>query len=568
MKHRYVPAKCRRIVLFAVLFWLIVGYILYPMAQTLFQSISSGSGYSFSGYIQYFRNPQNRIVIRNTVEVGLMAVLVCGIVGSLLAVYMRFFCTRHRRLIQILLLSPVMIPGVMIVIAFIQLYGESGIITKFLEVLFHLQKAPYTFGGLSGIVFVLAYTQYIFFYLNIYTALQYIDKNMVESVLSFGGGAREVVKDVIFPVVRPAIFISSMTTFVSAISAYSAPSLIGGGFRVLSTQIVKAKANYDMSLASIQVTVLLVIGMLVTLIFYRFSQKYTFEVSTKTEFFQIHWKKRSWLRNLFSILIAIQIFFVLLPIAMIFYLSFIRTNSIMMDIFPHLFTLENYLSIFREPRVLQPMLNSLKMSAMAVAAGLIITLPVAYYEKHTPGKLSRITGALLMLPWSMPASAIAINLINVFNVPSIFAFGQSLIGTFEILPIAYTIVALPLLLNSNQIALGGVSTDVEDASRSLGAGTLKTFGKVVLPNIFSGILAGSILVFVRTVGEYTMSALLYGVYNRPISVSVVTNMQEYHVGISFAYGSLIIALCYFLLWAVLKLDRRRFAVDWKENGQQ
>ena len=58
-----------------------------------------------------------------------------------------------------------------------------------------------------------------------------------------------------------------------------------------------------------------------------------------------------------------------------------------------------------------------------------------------------------------------------------------------------------------------------------------------------------------------MSALLYGVYNRPISVSVVTNMQEYKVGISLAYGSLLILLCYGLLWIVLKIDRRRFAME-------
>ena len=47
--------------------------------------------------------------------------------------------------------------------------------------------------------------------------------------------------------------------------------------------------------------------------------------------------------------------------------------------------------------------------------------------------------------------------------------------------------------------------------------------------------------FIRTVGEYTMSALLYGVHNRPVSISIITNMQEYHIGISLAYGVLVIA---------------------------
>ena len=122
-------------------------------------------------------------------------------------------------------------------------------------------------------------------------------------------------------------------------------------------------------------------------------------------------------------------------------------------------------------------------------------------------------------------------------------------------------MALPLLLSSNRVAMSGISVTTEEAARSLGAGTFRRFFQIILPNIVSGILSGAILVFVRTMGEYTMSALLYGVYNRPISVSVVTNMQEYKVGISLAYGSLLILLCYGLLWIVLKIDRRRFAME-------
>ena len=72
------------------------------------------------------------------------------------------------------------------------------------------------------------------------------------------------------------------------------------------------------------------------------------------------------------------------------------------------------------------------------------------------------------------------------------------------------------------------------------------------------ILAGGVLVLIRTIGEYTMSALLYGVFNRPISISMVTNMQEYKVGISLAYGVIVIAICYVALAVIFKLDKKRF----------
>ena len=163
----------------------------------------------------------------------------------------------------------------------------------------------------------------------------------------------------------------------------------------------------------------------------------------------------------------------------------------MQEIFPHAFTLENYRVIFEKPRVLKPLLNSLKMSAIAVAVGLLITVPSSYMLVKYKNKFHTFLKVLLLLPWTMPASVVAINLIN--------AFGQETI-----------------------------------------------------------ILAGGVLVLIRTIGEYTMSALLYGVFNRPISISMVTNMQEYKVGISLAYGVIVIAICYVALAVIFKLDKKRF----------
>ncbi|HBF6469265.1 TPA: hypothetical protein KOS98_001028 [Clostridioides difficile] len=45
-----------------------------------------------------------------------------------------------------------------------------------------------------------------------------------------------------------------------------------------------------------------------------------------------------------------------------------------------------------------------------------------------------------------------------------------------------------------------------------------------------------------------MSALLYGVYNRPISISIVTNMQEFKIGVSMAYVVLVIGICYLVFF--------------------
>ncbi len=547
-----------RFLWYGIMGFLILGYILMPFLHTVLEALRTEGGLSLLNFREFFVNPNHRTVVKNTILLGVSMVVTCGTIGILLALYMTFLCGRFKKLIHILLLSPMMVPGVIIVIAFIQLYGESGVLTKAIQYALQLKEAPLTFQGYGAILFVITYTQYVYFYLNVYVALKYLDYAAVEAARSLGASWMRIFRDIIWPVIRPAVLSSVVITFASGVSAFSAPNLIGGGFKVLSTQIVRSKANNHMEMASVQVVVLFCISIAVMLLIQYYSRRFGDISGDRSQTSIPAGKKKGWLAAAGRIIVFIQILLILLPIAAIIYLSFVRTSAIMQDIFPCDFTLENYLTIFRKKRVLKPLLNSLQMSAMAVGAGLVITVPSAYLIVRHSKKPDAFLKLLLMMPAAMPASLVAINLINAFSKKSVFAFGQALIGGFYIIPIAYTITALPLLLSSNEVAIRGLHPNLEEASRSLGADMLRTFGRIILPNIAPGIIAGGILVLIRMIGEYTMSALLYGVHNRPISISIITNMQEYNVGISLAYGVIVIAICYIALAVIFRLDDRRF----------
>ena len=312
-----------------------------------------------------------------------------------------------------------------------------------------------------------------------------------------------------------------------------------------------------MDVASAQVMLLLAMSVSVMLLLQYYKRKCRYTRSPRPAAPSLY-TGHSAFRILAGLLMGIQILMILVPVLGIVYLSFNTTHSIMMDIFPHSFTLENYREIADSPRVLQPLLNSLKMSFMTVGAGILLTVPVSYLNWRRKSLPAGCAKALMMLPWCMPVSVIGINMINAFNVKSIFAFGRALIGGFYILPIAYTVTALPLLLSSNDTAMESFHPVLEDASHSLGGGGLATLMRVVLPNIAPGILAGGILVFIRTMGEYTVSALLYGVHNRPISISMVTNMQEFNIGVSMAYGVIVILISLGAMMLMLALDKKRF----------
>ncbi len=555
MKRSRIPLPL--ILYYAGLFFLLAGYILMPMLNTIAKAFHFGEGFTLSVFRDYLQNANNLHVLRNTVTLGLLSVLCCGLVGTLLALYLRFAHLRWKWLLHIILLTPMMIPGVIIVIAFIELYGESGILTNALRLFLRLDHPPFYLSGLPGILFVITYTQYVYFYLNVSVALKYVDRSAIDAAVSLGAGKFRIFRDAVLPVIRPALITSAMVTFVSGIGSFSAPNLIGGGYKVLSTQIVRSKANNRIDVASVQVLLLLLIGLSVMLVLQICRKRAGYVRNVRaTSYLPV--RKRTPFTVLAGLLIFLQVLLILVPVLGIIYMSFNSTHSIMADIFPHELTMENYAALYESDRVLRPVKNSLNMSFLSVAAGLALTVPVSYLcwkRKDLPAGWAR---AVMMLPWCLPGSVIGINLINAFNKKSIFAFGQALIGGYWILPIAYVILSLPLLLSYNDTAMESFNPALDQASHSLGASSLTTFLRLILPGIAPGIAAGGILAFIRTVGEYTVSALLYGVYNRPISISMVLNIHDFNIGISMSYGVLVISICFVALLLLLKLDKKQF----------
>ena len=477
MKRSRIPLPL--IIYYAGLFFLLAGYILMPMLNTIAKAFHFGEGFTFSVFRDYLQNANNLHVLRNTVTLGLLSVLCCGLVGTLLALYLRFAHLRWKRLLHIILLTPMMIPGVIIVIAFIELYGESGILTNALRLFLRLDHPPFYLSGLPGILFVITYTQYVYFYLNVSVALKYVDRSAIDAAVSLGAGKFRIFRDAVLPVIRPALITSAMVTFVSGIGSFSAPNLIGGGYKVLSTQIVRSKANNRIDVASVQVLLLLLIGLSVMLVLQICRKRAGYVRNVRaTSYLPV--RKRTPFTVLAGLLIFLQVLLILVPVLGIIYMSFNSTHSIMTDIFPHELTMENYAALYESDRVLRPVKNSLNMSFLSVAAGLALTVPVSYLcwkRKDLPAGWAR---AVMMLPWCLPGSVIGINLINAFNKKSIFAFGQALIGGYWILPIAYVILSLPLLLSYNDTAMESFNPALDQASHSLGASSLTTFLRLIL----------------------------------------------------------------------------------------
>jgi sulfate/thiosulfate transport system permease protein len=133
--------------------------------------------------------------------------------------------------------------------------------------------------------------------------------------------------------------------------------------------------------------------------------------------------------------------------------------------------------------------------------------------------------AIIDLPFALPTIVAGLTLIALYGPRS--PVGIDVTGTRTAIILALLFVTLPFVVRTVQPVLIELDTEMEEGARSLGAGELTTFRRVILPNIVPGILSGVALAFARAVGEIGALVLISG--NLPFKTQVASVFIFLHI---------------------------------------
>ncbi len=544
------------LILYGITFYLIITFIAYPLLNLLVDSLKVGEHFSLDNYITLSQSNADIRAFKNTIKVGIVSTISCMLVGVYLAFQTDFFDNIRRPFIKNMLLFPFVLPGIIIVISDIQLFGELGMFPQMIKMLFGLEKVPFSLGGFWGIIFVHTCTQYIYFYLNTSIALRFFDHNQIESAKNLGASNWQIFSDIILPYLRPALITSALMTFSTSISSFSPPYLIGNGYLTMSIQVLQYKMNNRMSLASATVVTLMCLTF-ITIFLYQHYQKNAFKSGKAKQYSSRKQKIKSpIIKHLSNVVFVLLFMIIFLPVLNIIYMSMIDTKILMVNPIPTQFTLENYWKVLQSHRILAPIKNSLVMATSSALICTLIAVATSYLLLNKKSLPNKVMGFFVLLPIAIPASTLGVTLILAFNKKNILLMGNSLIGTYWILPIAYIISSIAIVSRSTFTAFSGFNKELEYSSKSLGASHFQTLLYVFLPMVKSGIISGFAICFMRALGDYTISALLYGASNKPISIAMVNALHDFDIGVSMVYGVIVIfiGLSLFALLDLSKLE--------------
>jgi iron(III) transport system permease protein len=531
--------------------------ILYPIAVLIRDSLLITGHWSLSTYFRFFDfdNPANLRALAGSVNVSLLSVLFAALIGIPLAMLFSRFDFPGRKLFGVLATLPMLLPPLVGTLAFYFLMGESGILPRLLQWIFHLDKPALIARGVPAILLVHSYTMYPFFYLFSRNALANTDRSLEEAAANLGASRWEIWRRVIFPQLMPAISGASLLVFMNSMASFTAPYLFGGEWRFLTLEIYNAKLNGDVPMAVTHAVVLTAISLLF-LVLVRWSERRN---TTGTGSKGVAMPPRLISHGIGRILLAalggVLIIFLLLPQAVIVMMALVRNNTWTYQILPEQFTFENFTALLAQPRVAEPLINSMQFSSIATAVGMMLGLMAAYYvrpRRNLSPRGGAIIDAMVMLPWAIPGTVMAMALIVAFDEPHWFTGGAVLVGTSAMLPLAYFVRNLPLQFRATSAAFAQFDPALEEAALNLGAGWGLRFRRVTLPLILPGVATGAMMAFVTALGEFVASILLYTYANRPLSIAIFSELRIFNLGTAAAYSVVLILLIGLVIWLTQK----------------
>ncbi len=476
-----------------------------------------------------------------SVLVSLATVAGSAVVGTGLALVLARVRLPFGRVLAAAAALPLALPPLVGVLAFLFLYGESGMLPRGLQALTGSPEAPFAFGGVWAVVAVHVYVFYVYVYLFVGAALRGMDGSLLDASADLGAGAATTFRRVVLPLLRPALVGSSLLVFMLSMASFTAPLLFAEGTPFLTTQIYTFKTNGALDRAAAVSAVLTIICLAVLAGAERGAPAGS-TGAAKGVGRAPQPVRNPLVRAAAGAGVVAALVVVGLPVATVVLLSFVQDGTWTTQAFPDTFTLANYAALVADPNVLAPVAASLWMAALATAANVVFGVAVAFVvaKGRVPGR--GLVRALSVLPFAIPGTSIALGLVVAFNAPHVWTGGQVLVGTVWILPLAYFVRHVPLVVRSTQAALEGVDDRLAEASQDLGAGAWTTVRRVVLPLVAPAIAAGALLTFVTALGEFVASVMLYVYDNRPIAVETFAQLRQSAFGQAAAYSVLLMGL--------------------------
>jgi iron(III) transport system permease protein len=511
----------------AVVLLLLLTFVVWPVIRVLALSVAGPGGVTLAHYRDFFSTWRLLRILVNSLVVAAVSTALTVAVALVLAYAVTRTTVPGKRFISLLSLLPLISPPFLVSLAFILLFGRNGVIT-------HGLGLDWSIYGFHGIVVSQVFTFLPQAYILLANVLGNIDTSLEEAAENLGAGLGTILRRVTLSLARPGLASAALIVFILCMTDFGNPILVGGRYNVLATEIYAQVIGMNDFASAATMSVVLIVPCLVA---YFINAHWVGSRSYVT----VSAVSRTALRPtpalvrwpLFvasgGIALFIGVIYGLIPLG-----SFVRLWGSDWSL-----SLQHY--AFRSTAEgAWPIWNSVELAVVSGVAGTALALVAAYVierRRSALGAAARSIEFLSLLPAALPGTVIGVGYILAFNVPPLL-----LTGTIWILVASVVFWKFPVAVLAAVNALKQIDPAIEEAAVSLGAGSVRTFVKVVLP-LLTG-TAFSIFIYFFINGMVTVSAVIFLIYPgfNLGSVAILAQVENGYPGVACALGTIILAI--------------------------
>lgn len=212
---------------------------------------------------------------------------------------------------------------------------------------------------------------------------------------------------------------------------------------------------------------------------------------------------------------------------------------------------------------------SVRLAAVVTAILVACGLPLAWWLTFRRRRWTFLVEAVVALPLVLPPTVLGLYVLLAIGSRSPIGRGwEALTGhglafTFEALVLASLFYSLPFVVQPIAAAFAQVDPALVEASTTLGASRWRTFTRIVVPLSRDGVLAGAVLGFAHTLGEFGVVLMVGGNLpgvTRTVSIAIYDHVQAFDYDAANQTALLLLAFSFAALATVYGLLRRPWAV--------
>jgi ABC-type Fe3+ transport system permease subunit len=218
------------------------GLFFYPVLLTVILSFRPEGqvvGWTLENYARVLSDPDGRWVILLTFVLALGSTALSILLSVPLALILREKVRGHR-FYRLIVLVPLVIPGLIGALGLLLFWGTRGWFNLFLTQLVPFVERPaavnYT---LHGLIMFYVWLYFPYTCVTTLSSLESLDRSIEEAGAVSGATRGQVLRYIVLPLIMPGILAGSVLTFMAAFGAFSVPLIAGGNYRPLSVEIYK-----------------------------------------------------------------------------------------------------------------------------------------------------------------------------------------------------------------------------------------------------------------------------------------------------------------------------------------